>query len=139
VSLRDEAIEMANASEYSLSASLWTGDLYAAQRAALRIRAGQRFIRSPFLSNLTMWSFKRLHVYRFMQNRATSSWGCVTLVIFSTNPFSMQRRFTYKHVIVTFPEASTSSSVINGKEIVWHGYKTRIFFLFLIHVCMYRV
>lgn len=35
----DEAVETANASEYSLSASLWTGDLYAAQLIASRVRA----------------------------------------------------------------------------------------------------
>lgn len=42
----DEAIKLANASEYSLSASLWTGDVYAAQRTASRIRAGQHFTQS---------------------------------------------------------------------------------------------
>ncbi|CAA7268425.1 unnamed protein product [Cyclocybe aegerita] len=36
----DEAIELANASDYSLSASLWTSDLYAAQSLAAQIRAG---------------------------------------------------------------------------------------------------
>lgn len=39
----DEAVETANASEYSLSASLWTRDVYAAQSTASRIRAGQCF------------------------------------------------------------------------------------------------
>jgi acyl-CoA reductase-like NAD-dependent aldehyde dehydrogenase len=39
----DEAVETANASEYSLSASLWTSDVYAAQSTASRIRAGQWF------------------------------------------------------------------------------------------------
>ena len=39
----DEAVETANASDYSLSASLWTSDVYAAQSTASRIRAGQWF------------------------------------------------------------------------------------------------
>jgi len=43
----DEAIDTANASEYSLSASLWTGDVYTAQRTASRIRAGLTCINGP--------------------------------------------------------------------------------------------
>ena len=36
----DEAVELANASEYSLSASLWTKDVYNAINVAMRIRSG---------------------------------------------------------------------------------------------------
>jgi acyl-CoA reductase-like NAD-dependent aldehyde dehydrogenase len=36
----EEAVELANASDYSLSASLWTSDMYLAQRIAPLIRAG---------------------------------------------------------------------------------------------------
>jgi len=43
----DEAVETANASEYSLAASLWTSDLYAAQRTASRIRVGVTSINGP--------------------------------------------------------------------------------------------
>jgi acyl-CoA reductase-like NAD-dependent aldehyde dehydrogenase len=37
----DEAVDLANASEYSLAASLWTGDIFAGQAIASRIRAGK--------------------------------------------------------------------------------------------------
>ncbi|KAF8156920.1 Aldehyde/histidinol dehydrogenase [Crassisporium funariophilum] len=43
----DEAIEMANASEYSLSASLWTSDLFEGQGIASQIRAGCTNINGP--------------------------------------------------------------------------------------------
>ncbi|KAF8962311.1 Aldehyde/histidinol dehydrogenase [Flammula alnicola] len=43
----DEAVDMANASEYSLAASLWTSDLYGAQSIASRIRAGCTNINGP--------------------------------------------------------------------------------------------
>jgi len=36
----DEAVELANASEYSLSAALWTKDVYNAMNVAMRIRSG---------------------------------------------------------------------------------------------------
>ncbi len=36
----DEAIDLANNSEYSLSAALWTSDRFAALNLAPRIRAG---------------------------------------------------------------------------------------------------
>jgi len=36
----DEAVELANASEYSLSAALWTKDVYSAMNVAMRIRSG---------------------------------------------------------------------------------------------------
>ena len=36
----DEAVELANASNYSLSASLWTKDVYNAINVAMRIRSG---------------------------------------------------------------------------------------------------
>ncbi|KAG7090099.1 hypothetical protein E1B28_011713 [Marasmius oreades] len=36
----DEAVELANASNYSLTSSLWTSDLYKAQEVASRINAG---------------------------------------------------------------------------------------------------
>jgi acyl-CoA reductase-like NAD-dependent aldehyde dehydrogenase len=43
----DEAIDMANASDYSLTASLWSGDLYAAQSIAARIHSGYANINGP--------------------------------------------------------------------------------------------
>ncbi|KAJ7928158.1 Aldehyde/histidinol dehydrogenase, partial [Mycena leptocephala] len=43
----EEAVELANASEYSLSASLWTCDMYLAQRIAPLIRAGYTNINGP--------------------------------------------------------------------------------------------
>ncbi|KAF8804740.1 aldehyde dehydrogenase [Phlegmacium glaucopus] len=43
----DEAVETANASEYSLSASLWTSDVFAGQLTASRIRAGCTSINGP--------------------------------------------------------------------------------------------
>jgi acyl-CoA reductase-like NAD-dependent aldehyde dehydrogenase len=36
----DEAVELANASDYSLAASLWTKDVYNAMNVAMRIRSG---------------------------------------------------------------------------------------------------
>ena len=36
----DEAVELANASDYSLSAALWTKDVYNAINVAMRIRSG---------------------------------------------------------------------------------------------------
>ncbi|KAG6899940.1 hypothetical protein C0993_005062 [Termitomyces sp. T159_Od127] len=36
----DEAVELANASEYSLTAGVWSNDVYAAQHVATRVRAG---------------------------------------------------------------------------------------------------
>jgi acyl-CoA reductase-like NAD-dependent aldehyde dehydrogenase len=36
----DEAVELANASDYSLTASLWTKDVYNAINVAMRIRSG---------------------------------------------------------------------------------------------------
>jgi acyl-CoA reductase-like NAD-dependent aldehyde dehydrogenase len=36
----DEAVELANASDYSLAASLWTKDVYNAINVAMRIRSG---------------------------------------------------------------------------------------------------
>lgn len=42
----DEAVDTANASEYSLSASLWTKDIYAGQAIASRIRAGKHITRN---------------------------------------------------------------------------------------------
>ena len=36
----DELVEMANASEYSLSVGVWSSNIGAAQRVANRIRAG---------------------------------------------------------------------------------------------------
>ncbi|KDR72513.1 hypothetical protein GALMADRAFT_252630 [Galerina marginata CBS 339.88] len=43
----DEAVEMANASDYSLSASLWSGDVYAAQSIAARVHSGYININGP--------------------------------------------------------------------------------------------
>ncbi|KAJ7089223.1 Aldehyde/histidinol dehydrogenase [Mycena belliarum] len=43
----EEAVELANASEYSLSASLWTSDMYLAQRIAPLIRAGYTNVNGP--------------------------------------------------------------------------------------------
>ncbi|KAJ6530249.1 Aldehyde/histidinol dehydrogenase [Mycena capillaripes] len=43
----EEAVELANASDYSLSASLWTSDMYLAQRIAPLIRAGYTNINGP--------------------------------------------------------------------------------------------
>ena len=37
----DEAVEMANASDYSLTASLWTKNIYTGIKTAARIRAGE--------------------------------------------------------------------------------------------------
>lgn len=37
----DEAVELANSSDYSLSASLWTSDVYAGQAIASQVRAGE--------------------------------------------------------------------------------------------------
>ena len=37
----DEAVDTANATEYSLSAALWTKDIYNGQKIASCIRAGQ--------------------------------------------------------------------------------------------------
>lgn len=36
----DEAVDLANASDYSLAASIWSADQYAAQRTAARIHSG---------------------------------------------------------------------------------------------------
>lgn len=36
----DEAVELANASDYSLSAALWTSNLYLAKEVSSRIRSG---------------------------------------------------------------------------------------------------
>ncbi|KAJ6532750.1 Aldehyde/histidinol dehydrogenase [Mycena vulgaris] len=43
----EEAVELANASDYSLSAALWTSDMYLAQRVALLIRAGYVNVNGP--------------------------------------------------------------------------------------------
>ncbi|KAJ7698589.1 Aldehyde/histidinol dehydrogenase [Mycena rosella] len=43
----EEAVELANASDYSLTASLWTSDMYLAQRIAPLIRAGYTNINGP--------------------------------------------------------------------------------------------
>ncbi|KAJ7669331.1 Aldehyde/histidinol dehydrogenase [Mycena polygramma] len=43
----EEAVELANATDYSLSASLWTSDMYMAQRIAPLIRAGYTNINGP--------------------------------------------------------------------------------------------
>ncbi|KAJ7203653.1 Aldehyde/histidinol dehydrogenase [Mycena pura] len=43
----EEAVELANATDYSLSASLWTCDMYLAQRIAPLIRAGYTNINGP--------------------------------------------------------------------------------------------
>ncbi|KAK7059715.1 Aldedh domain-containing protein [Favolaschia claudopus] len=43
----EEAVELANASDYSLAASLWTNDMYLAQRIASMIRAGYTNINGP--------------------------------------------------------------------------------------------
>ncbi|GLB39348.1 putative aldehyde dehydrogenase [Lyophyllum shimeji] len=40
VDTKEEAVELANDSEYSLTASVWTKDIYAANEVASRIRAG---------------------------------------------------------------------------------------------------
>ncbi|KAF8189363.1 Aldehyde/histidinol dehydrogenase [Pholiota molesta] len=45
----DEAVDLANASDYSLAASLWTGDIFAGQAIASRIRAGCTSINGPTL------------------------------------------------------------------------------------------
>ncbi|KAF9476799.1 aldehyde dehydrogenase [Pholiota conissans] len=45
----DEAVDMANSSEYSLCASLWTSDVFAGQAIAFRIRAGCTSINGPTL------------------------------------------------------------------------------------------
>lgn len=36
----DEAVELANASEYSLTAGVWSDNAYAAQHVAMRVRSG---------------------------------------------------------------------------------------------------
>ncbi|KAJ7512450.1 Aldehyde/histidinol dehydrogenase [Mycena galericulata] len=43
----EEAVELANASDYSLSAALWTSDMYMAQRIAPLIRAGYVNVNGP--------------------------------------------------------------------------------------------
>jgi len=43
----EEAVELANASDYTLSASLWTSDMYMAQRIAPLIRAGYVNVNGP--------------------------------------------------------------------------------------------
>ncbi|KAJ7636930.1 Aldehyde/histidinol dehydrogenase [Roridomyces roridus] len=43
----EEAVELANASDYSLSAALWTSDMYMAHRIAPMIRAGYVNINGP--------------------------------------------------------------------------------------------
>jgi acyl-CoA reductase-like NAD-dependent aldehyde dehydrogenase len=43
----DEAVDMANATEYSLSASVWTNDIYQGQQVAFRIRAGVTNVNGP--------------------------------------------------------------------------------------------
>ncbi|CCM00836.1 uncharacterized protein FIBRA_02878 [Fibroporia radiculosa] len=45
----DEAVEMANASEYTLVASLWTKDVHKAMDVGMRIRAGNVSINGPTL------------------------------------------------------------------------------------------
>ena len=37
----DEAVELANSSEYTLAASLWTNDVYNAMDVAMRVRSGE--------------------------------------------------------------------------------------------------
>ncbi|KAJ7735095.1 Aldehyde/histidinol dehydrogenase [Mycena maculata] len=43
----EEAVELANASDYTLSAALWTSDMYMAQRIAPLIRAGYVNVNGP--------------------------------------------------------------------------------------------
>ncbi|KAJ7484397.1 Aldehyde/histidinol dehydrogenase [Mycena latifolia] len=43
----EEAVELANASDYSLTSSLWTSDMYMAQRIAPLIRAGYVNVNGP--------------------------------------------------------------------------------------------
>ncbi|KAJ7148632.1 Aldehyde/histidinol dehydrogenase [Mycena crocata] len=43
----EEAVELANATDYSLSAALWTSDMYMAQRIAPLLRAGYVHVNGP--------------------------------------------------------------------------------------------
>ncbi|KAG6828224.1 hypothetical protein H0H92_008757 [Tricholoma furcatifolium] len=45
----DEAVELANASEYTLAAAVWTNDIYKAQEVANRVRSGFTNINGPTL------------------------------------------------------------------------------------------
>ena len=53
----DEAVELANASDYSLVASLWTKDVYNAVNVAMRIRSGVWFYFVSPLTGLTLYHF----------------------------------------------------------------------------------
>lgn len=46
----DEAVELANSSEYTLAASLWTNDVYNAMDVAMRVRSGATNINGPTLN-----------------------------------------------------------------------------------------
>ncbi|KAH0581674.1 hypothetical protein H2248_011368 [Termitomyces sp. 'cryptogamus'] len=46
----DEAVELANASEYSLASGVWSNDTYVAQRVAARVRAGVHLLLDRLIS-----------------------------------------------------------------------------------------
>ena len=59
----DEAIELANATDYSLAAALWTNDLYNAMNVSRQIRSGSLFYIS--LSIALDW----VHIRRFCEHQ----------------------------------------------------------------------
>lgn len=59
----DEAVDLANASDYSLTAALWTSDLYLAKSISSRIRSGTSSYRS--ISNHPTDTNWRLRQYKW--------------------------------------------------------------------------
>ncbi|KAG6915346.1 hypothetical protein DXG01_012020 [Tephrocybe rancida] len=51
----DDAVELANASEYSLTAAVWANDVYAAQGVAARVRAGFVNINGSTIHTESYW------------------------------------------------------------------------------------
>ncbi|KAG6849253.1 hypothetical protein H0H93_010002 [Arthromyces matolae] len=80
----NEAVELANASDYSLTAGVWSSDVYAAQQVAARVRAGMVsvlfFVYQQALDLDSLLSIQDLlisMVRRFIQNllQVHEDWG----------------------------------------------------------------
>ena len=62
----DEAVELANATEYGLTAAIWTNDIHQALRTARRVRSGFQWINgfSAHYSGIPFGGFKNSGVGR---------------------------------------------------------------------------